>query len=155
MVTWMVSRFKRVEVQVNRDKDENTYSLLRKITLYTKYNYAFYSSIIITQAILMIIYLAKKKNLKDKKDEEIAYSDAITFWCYFVCMLVILMILAMNLNLVVQFLSLQRLIKFLTCYEHNKAKVLTASIIFGTLSTFIYIVNIVKMLMYYLGTPAV
>lgn len=62
LITYTVSRLKRVDVQVNEGKNENTFNIFQKIKTFKSYNFIFYSILGASQVILLtiLIYFVSK-----------------------------------------------------------------------------------------------
>lgn len=57
MITLIVSRLKRVEVQVVESHFENTFNIFKKIAYFKRYSYIFYAVLLISQVSLLTIYV--------------------------------------------------------------------------------------------------
>lgn len=66
MITLIVTRLKRVEIQVVEGSLENTYNMFKKKSFFEKYNLLFYILLISTQIPMLYDYVYKNKKALEK-----------------------------------------------------------------------------------------
>lgn len=114
LVSLMVQRFKRVEVQVVQDEKETTANLFQKLRYLKLYNIIFMVVFCIFQ-VPLLIYIYQKNTKLDAiryKGYEPIWRDAIL--AMIVDIILIMFLFAKVMNMIIHLASIKRLIKFLS-----------------------------------------
>lgn len=114
---WLfVMRFKRTEVQIVQDARESTHNIFRKIQLLRKFNRVTIIGVLVFQFFLMV-YGCYFWNVRlpttssDLPPEELKRGTIV--FCALVDLFIVLLTVGMILNLMVQILSLERMVEFI------------------------------------------